>query len=60
VNYALLKLKARPWPASRGVTPGQRLRAALKRLERDYGLRCVACEIVQEPGAQPELIALHD
>ena len=39
-------LELEPIPGNWKVEPVLRLRAALKRLKRNYGLRCVACRPV--------------
>jgi hypothetical protein len=52
-------LTLKPLTGAWRVPPWQRLRAALKRLSRDYGLRCVECRptpIKKAPAAQNRAI----
>jgi hypothetical protein len=47
------EITLRPVPGNWRVEPVQRLRAALKRLLRSYGLRCVRCQPADEPSQPP-------
>ena len=44
-------LTLRPVPGNWQTPPEQRLRAALKRLLRNYGLRCIHCQPASAPAA---------
>jgi len=46
MNRTRYRLVLEALPGNWRVEPAQRLRAALKRLLRNYGLRCVACRPV--------------
>ena len=50
MNRTRYHLELEPIPGNWRTPPLLRLRAALKRLLRNYGLRCVACR----PAAPPE------
>jgi sugar phosphate isomerase/epimerase len=47
-------LTLRPQPGNWQTPPEQRLRAALKRLLRNYGLRCIKCQPTAPDEAEPQ------
>ena len=50
-NRTSYQLTLRPEPGNWLVSPEQRLRAGLKRLLRNHGLRCLSCKPIEAPAA---------